>query len=436
MKHTICFIDDKIPVAQYFNDTGIITEMVIQFLLKNKETRWDDLIVKGLCERFVNDSMNWSVSAFTSPEFYNIYTNENVYAPEIIIYDWDYNWGAGSDESEKCLLRILSSSYTMVFVFSTSENIEEINQIVRNDVFAKFGDRLSVVDKSNANSIDSIFSQISEKESHNFSFRYGHEVIYKSNIAINTILSDISQLSVEEFCASIKDSYDDKDRKYHITNGDFIDIIIPRYKRAMYNIVWDNMFVEKHTEPNIEEIRKVWAYRLYDDTPSSNVSMGDVVKSENGKYFLVLSSDCHMKHFWKKNGGYISLIPLVKVDSDEAKEQLKLIASNSTNISSLVNCQVSMTMLPAVPISNSVLCDLVAFPKSIMSVKVKKREEQQVAYLSYDAFDGFTKVVSVSDPFKSPLLQFVLDRITGYGCPDFPDILQNQLAEKIKNARS
>ena len=105
MKHTICFIDDKIPVAQYFDDTDIISGMVIQFLLKNEETEWDDQIVKGLCERLLNDTINWSVSAFTSPAFYNNYTNENVYAPEIMIYDWDYNWGAGSNESEDYLLK-------------------------------------------------------------------------------------------------------------------------------------------------------------------------------------------------------------------------------------------------------------------------------------------------------------------------------------------
>ena len=164
--------------------------------------------------------------------------------------------------------------------------------------------------------------------------------------------------------------------------------------------------------------------------------MGDIIKNEKGDFFLVFSSDCHMKKFWKKNGGYISLIPLVKIDSEMAKEQLKLIASNSTKITSLTNCQVSMTLLPAVPISDSLLYDLVALPKSIMSVKVDKPKEQQISSLSYDVFIGFTKVVSVSDPFKSPLLQFLGDNISGYGCPDFPEKLQEQLLEMIKKARS
>ena len=34
MKHSICFIDDKIPVSQYeyFNDTDIINGSVLSFL--------------------------------------------------------------------------------------------------------------------------------------------------------------------------------------------------------------------------------------------------------------------------------------------------------------------------------------------------------------------------------------------------------------------
>ncbi|MBR2457598.1 MAG: hypothetical protein IKB31_10725 [Bacteroidaceae bacterium] len=433
MKHTICFIDDKIPVSQYFDDTDIISGMVIQFLLRNEGTEWGDHVVKGLCERLLNDKENWSVSAFTSPAFYDNYIRDNVYSPEIMIYDWDYNMGAGSDDSESYLLKILESSHTMVFIFSESDNILEINEIVQKQEFYKFRNRLNVVNKGDVDSVESIFSKITEKESQNFSFRYGHEVIYKSNLAINKILSEISQLSVEEFFASIKDCFNDG--KYNITNGDFIDVIVPRYKRAMYNIVWDNMSIIKQNEPNIKEVRKVWAYRLYDDTPSSYVAMGDIVKNDEGDFFIVFSSDCHMNRFWKKNGGYISLIPLVKIESDMAKEQLKFIATNSTKITSLTNCQVSMTLLPAVPVGDSILEDFVVLPKSITSVKVEKPEGLQNVSLNYKTLRGFTKVASVLDPFKSPLLQFVMDNISGYGCPDFPEILQEQLLEMIKKAR-
>ena len=76
MKHSICFIDDKIPVSQYeyFNDTDIINGSVLSFLLKNEETDWSDTVVKEMCRRLLCEPDKWSISAFTSPQFYNNYT--------------------------------------------------------------------------------------------------------------------------------------------------------------------------------------------------------------------------------------------------------------------------------------------------------------------------------------------------------------------------
>lgn len=229
MKHSICFIDDKIPVSQYeyFNDTDIINGSVLSFLLKNEETDWSDTVVKEMCRRLLCEPDKWSISAFTSPQFYNNYTKSTVYAPEVIIYDWDYNTGAASDESEQCLLDILKTSYTMIFIFSEQDNIGEIEDVVKKNEFVKFKDRLCVIDKSTPGSIDLIFNGIQEKEQNNFTFRYGHKIIYNSNQAINKILSDISQLSIEKFSASIGEL---SGGNYIVTNDDFIDVIIPRYR--------------------------------------------------------------------------------------------------------------------------------------------------------------------------------------------------------------
>ena len=433
MKHTICFIDDKIPVSQYpdyFKDTDIINESVLNFLLKKEGTNWSDTAVKNMCERLINDSENWSISAFTSPNFYNNYVDETVYAPEIIIFDWDYNAGAGTYESEDCLLRILKTSYTMIFIFSEQDNIDEIKRVVEEEKFIKFKERLSVIDKSDPNSINSIFTQIEQKEANNFSFKYGHEIIYNSNKAINKIMSDISQLSIEEFSASIGEI---EDGKYLVTNDGFIDVIIPRYRRALYNISQTNFSITKTGDSCIDEVRRVWAYRSYDDTPPQNVSMGDVIKAQNGGYFLVISSDCHLNRFWQKNGGYVSLIPLNKTHSDIGKKQRKLMNSANQNITSINNSQIAMTVLPAVPISSKELRDFIVLPKSIISIKVDKPAELgKKTPLTYDLFKGYSKVVSVMDPFKSPLIHFIMDNITGYGCPDFPTTLQEYLKDRIK----
>ena len=432
MKHTVCFIDDKIPVSQYnefFSDTDIVNESVINFLLKNEGTQWDDPIVKVMCDKLISEKDKWSVSAFLNPSFYDNYVEDNVYAPEIVIYDWDYNWGIGS-ESEEHLLKILEKSYTLIFIFSESDNIDEINRILGKKIFFKFKDRLCAIGKDDENSVDKIFTLIEQKESDNFSFRYGHELIYKSNYAINKILSEIAQLSIEDFLASM---VDEKDGKYISNNEDFVDVIIPRYKKALSNVTWPDMSIKKQKEPSISDIKKVWSYRLYDDNSlTDNVSMGDIVKKEKGGYYLVISSDCHMARFWQKNGGFVSLVPLHRINSTLGKGQRKLIINSKPSLSSVNSSQIPMTILPAVPISSSVFRDFLVLPKNMVSVKVPEPSTGKKTPLTYRLFNGYSKVVSVVDPYKSPLIHFIMDNITGYGCPDFPKAIQNYLWDRIK----
>lgn len=435
MKHSVCFIDDKIPVNQFFNDTSIVTDIVIDFLLKRTDTKWDDPVVKKLCEKLCSEADKWTFSAFTSPAFYENYIEDNVYSPEIIIYDWDYNFGAGSDSSEEYLLNILEKSSTMIFVYSEDPNIEEINQIVQKDKFLDYGDRLSVINKGEAGSVEKIFEQIEKKETYNFSFRYGHDIVYNSNAIINKILSDISKLSIEEFVSSIG-SFDGN--KYISTNMDFVDAIMPRYKNLLRNLFPMQEFsIKKTAEPKLENVRRVWSYRLYDKTQENSVNMGDLIKDSENHFYVVASSDCHMSDFWKKNFGYIALVPIFQVDSEEVKKSVEYLGkNNSVNISSLTNNkQTSLTVLPCVPIAGDELADFVLIPKSLISIKIN-RPGSQITALRYEDFDGYEKVTSISDPFKSPLIQFIFDNISGYGCPDFPDILKANINKTIKQIQS
>lgn len=432
MKHTVCFIDDKIPAAQYseyFDDTDIISSSVIKYLLKQEATNWDDIVVKNMCEKLLSEPAKWTVSAFTSPKFYDNYTKDTVYAPEIVIYDWDYNFGG--DESEKHLLEILKSSYTMIFVFSGSDKIDEINEIVGKEEFKKFGDRLSVVDKNENNSIDSVFSQIEQKERNNFSFAYGFEVVRNSNKTMNSILSEVSLLSIESFVSSIGE-FDGN--KYISTNEQFIDAIMPRFKSVLQNThTLSNISVKKTAEPELNSIREIWAYRLYDKTTTNNVQMGDIIKDDNNNYFLVVSSDCHLLDFWKKNFGYIAVIPMSIIESDDAKKLIK--RNHNLEITSLTSNKKSpMTILPCLQTEEG-LKDFLIIPKTIRTIEIEKNDEQQKS-LVYENFDGYYKVTSVADPFKSPLIQFIMDNITGYGCPDYPKVLKDDLLCKIEKLQS
>ena len=320
------------------------------------------------------------------------------------------------------------------FIFSAQDNITEINEIVKKEEFQKFGDRLSVINKNENDSVNTVFTQIKQKEENNFSFRYGSEIIYKSNIAINKILSDISQLSIEDFISSIESQFDGT--KYTFCNDAFIDAILPRYKNILRNYTpIQELSVKKTKEPELSSIRDIWSYRIYDSTKDKTVQMGDIIKKvDENKYYLVISSDCHMNEFWKKNFGLLSLIPLQEIGTEEAKERLKKCGKKvQFNISSISsNNQSSMTVLPCVPISDK-LKDFLVIPKSIISIEIEK---QMSSKLLYEDLTGFEKIVSVSDPFKSPLVQYVFDNISGYGCPDFHKLLKEEISLNINNMQS
>lgn len=435
MKHTICCIDDRIPVAQYpqfFKETEIINEQVIRFLLVNNE-EWEDSSVKSLFEFLLKNEAEWSVNAFTNPAFYDNYCKEVVYSPDIFVYDWDYGFAPASSDSEEYLYGILANSYSMVFIFSGADSFEEIEKIATNSLFSKFHDRLEIIRKDEPNSVEQIFAKVKEKEESNFSFKYGYSIIRNSNIAIKRILSEISQLSIKDFVISIGE---EDNGKISVKNKDFVDVIVPRYRNALQNNVeFDKLIVEKQEEVDLDSVKRIWAYRMYDECPSDMVSMGDIVKHRNGGYFLILSSDCHMNQFWKKNGGYVSLVPLKRITSVEGKYLRDVMGMKNQHISSLTNSQISITILPAVPISQKELRDFLVLPKGVFSVKVENTNRNNRIPLSYEMFMNYSKVVSIVDPFKSPLIQFIMDNISGYGCPNYSPILENYLLKRITNKK-
>ena len=431
MKHTICCIDDKIPASafpDFFDDTKLLDGQVIRFLLKSKDVEWEDSVIKELFSVLLNDP-EWLVTAFTAPEFYDNYNEEVVFSPDVIVYDWDYNGKPGN--TEESLLNILQNSYSIVFILSGSDQIEEIVSVVNEGGFKRYHNRLSVVPKEKDVSVNKIINSFRQKEDSLFTYRCGYDLVRKSNKAINGILSDISLLSIQGLLSTIG-GRDNED--IVASNEDFLDAMIPRFRKALSSINIEG-YRKKHEpeEVDINQIKDIWRYRLYDDKFSDTVSMGDIVfHPDDNQYYLVFSSDCHMNNLWQKNGGYISLIPLLRIDDKETKELIKMIDPKGGNLSfsSIASSQHAVTVLPAVPVDKETIVDFVAFPKGIRSVRVSKLTEGQENKFKYKYWKDFKRVVSVLDPFKSPLIQYLLDHITGYGCPDF----HPELSKYIKNA--
>jgi hypothetical protein len=153
--------------------------------------------------------------------------------------------------------------------------------------------------------------------------------------------------------------------------------------------------------------------------------------------------------FWNKNFGLISLVPLHDlnekgylnthfngVKSDKLKKFMVTSLTNNSGIS-------DVTILPSVTGENDELIDYLLTPKEIVSTYIELPKIENIDNLKsnlpllYEYWPemDLSKRISISEPFKSPLIQYVLENISGYGCPDYPDSLKIYLKKKFDDAR-
>lgn len=458
MKTTVCYIDDKIPIAnfpEYFEDTKLIDQQVLRFLLQKKKTDWSgDENVKGVIESLLGHSDDWECYAFTAPQFFiNHRENGNYINPDIILYDWDYNDSINSDSSEKYLFTLLKSTHSIIIIYTGADKNDELTSILQKEEFKPYKDRLTLIEKgkplndeNNAEkSVDEVIKEAKNRFEFNFSYKYAKELLYNSNRSLNEVLSEISSLSIDQFINSF--GYQENNN-FIVESEEFAGIIFDKYKQKLIENLspLKNPSTEKK-DISEDIIKKIWSYRLYYSSKNNQIKQGDIIKYKDD-LFLVFSSDCHMEKFWCKNYGFLAVIPLYKIGKNEKCKDLfgDLKKSKNFHPTSLTNTQgiENIAVLPAIPIKDDFF-DYILFPKGIKTIEIsspivddrtKQNEIKNNKVLDYVDAHGndIEKVVSISENFKNQLIQFVQDNITGYGCPDFPKTLSDYLKNKFEQA--
>ncbi len=160
-----------------------------------------------------------------------------------------------------------------------------------------------------------------------------------------------------------------------------------------------------------------------------------------------------MNHFWHKNFGYINLIRALNLSTDK-EEILDLLTITRTQ----AQAQKVFTNFKQNSITSKIDVDkfvegplvlpflehqdkhqyLMLFPKTIKSPKIipanfsgldvsVKREK----VLTYDQWDTYSRVSTLSEPFASAIIQHCLKTISGYGTPNYPDIIKSLMKADI-----
>lgn len=457
MRHSVCIIDDSIPASNYpefIDDTKLLGQSVLTYLLQN--TDWSDDNVKSLVSKISDDTANWYLTAFKNPSFFFNHVRDNILTPEIIIFDWDYD--GRSEDSEEHLLKLLKETYSIIYVYTNTDMEGDVSRVIESDKFSDYRHRLGVIQKENPNSFNNLLSAANDKYRRNFSYRFGKELKINATKAIDEILIEISKLSLEDFFECFGSKHGNT---YTMPTIELVSIITEKFKHQLLKQKFSKE-EEKIVSGDIQNdeglVRRVWSYRLYHYPDDDVVRKGDIIstsRSNDETLYLVISSDCHMNQFWKKNFGFVSVIPLHKLQPASASIRERLNATNAQSIrnfrlSSLTNpSQVEgITILPGVKDSGGNYFDYFLNPKEIKSVKISlpkkltgSKDINQEKYrlpLRYRYWRGYNgkNRARISEPFLSPLIQFVMENITGYGCPDFPSNLQTQIKDSLIKANS
>jgi len=420
-------------------------------LLLQKET-WRDAVLKNLIEKLLNEKSGdgltpkWDVTGFTNPSFCINAINDGQFRSEILVFDWEYPGAQNTSEtnSESILKEILERTFCLVFVFSQADKKSEIEAILTKAEFQQYKERLEYLDKATetGDQTDLLLSRAEDMYAKNFSFRFA-SILRKTTVqCTDQILSDMGRASLNDVKNLLLVGEGGK--------KDFIDFLAERFRtsiagQALYDLVDQIPSPATQGSGSHESLAsKVWSYRLYFHQPTGDdlVRRGDIV-TVNGSFLLVLSADCDLGRFWKKNLGIINSVSLHELDQSNSvlKAWLTLCASDKlgTKIpTSLLGTVGELSegpfVLPFVPLKDR-LKNFIAIPKDLSSTKMPTpadwsnfSKKQKVYHpMKYSYWTGAQRVCTISEPFLTPVIQHVLNTIGGNGVPDYPDQMTDVL---------
>lgn len=460
MKRKICIIDDKLPASEYsdfIDEKQLLDQSILKYLCL-KHRNWSEEPLKGLILKIISDHDDWTISGFLNPEFYFNHVKDEIYSPEVIIFDWDYVTQPMA--SEEYLLEILKSTYSIVGIYTGADKEEEISNILASPEFQPYTEsRIHMVEKGIENSVSKILVEVNKRFNNDFSFKLGQELKFNAVKALDSILVNIGGMSFNEFICTFGHKMGEDGNKRSISIYEFIEILSEKFRNNLANADWSETTFESSEPANVTEeqlVRKLWSYRMFKFPKDDLVRSGDIISKVDGdknEKFLVISSDCHMNQLWKKNFGSLTLIPLFantetssifkdKLLTAQKRKQLR----DNTKATSITNLNgfESLTLIASIPSKNEQgedeFIDYIAFPRSVFSIDIPKPnnlevgnqiKDQTLYYSHIKDYKGKGRL-SLNEPFRSPLIQYCVNTITGYGTPDYPSELQKSIQERFK----
>ena len=225
------------------------------------------------------------------------------------------------------LKEILDRTFCLVFIFSKADKKAEIEQILAKPEFQPYKERLKYLDKSTpeGDQTDTLLQSADQMYANNFSFKFARVLRTRSVQCADRILSDMGKASLNDVKNLLV--VGDGGKK------DFVDFLAERFRTSLaghsvYDVLEGVQVPAADAPVAVESLAaSVWSYRLYfqPETGDDLVRRGDIV-SVGDSVLLVLSADCDLGYFWKKNLGIINAVRLHELNQTNVslKEWLTL----------------------------------------------------------------------------------------------------------------
>ena len=472
VKH-ICIIDDQIPSSIDGVEDANTKICFHHFpeLLKRDWGKEKDL--KNLITDIVGKKEELVLSGFRNPEFFLQENTEELYHPDIIIYDWEYVGSESPEQSKQDLLEILQSTFCVIGIYSRLEKKDEIDETLNSPEFQEFkGNRIKFVHKEDPNSHNELINQTTQMYNSNFGFKFGKELRSTALKSINSVLIELGKLEIDKAYSLLSDEgINNVDLAEMISNkvehflkeNEEITIFLKengvanekaealksfistKLKDELNSNNYELEIQQLNDSPRPEISSRLWSYRLYYRPTDSAVRKGDIVldkrkNQKSSKLYLVVSADCDLSRFWQKNLGIINLVPLYEIleSKQYILDQLRVSGGKVFNckVSSISNevfqSPSGQLLLPFIRFGDQYK-NYLLFPKEITHFKIIGPQNiQNEKALEYKHCTDYERVCTLSEPFLTPVVEHIFSTIAGYGSPDYTVPIKTLLSDALR----
>lgn len=464
-KYSVCILDESIPAIKFLesmDNTKLLNRGNIGQLLSD-ERLWDEPPLYKLAHDLYSQEDEYEVNGFTHHSFFFNHIEENIFSPDIIIFDWDIGKSAGGEEADPrgSLLKLLKLKYCLVAIFTGADNEDRVSNVIAEDDFKDFiGNRLFLIKKDGEDSVSELQAKIKQFKSENFSFGLGRDLKKTALQSVENILINIGKLSFDQFVTAFG-HLDKSINKVTLSKIDFTDLFVEKLQTELLNSNFGKFPIEANNKKVDDDLllKKIWHFRLYHFPKDEIIRKGDILKKEgDDRLFLVLTSDCHLTGFWKKNYGHLILVPLFRIDNPTIRNKIRINNNSksitSFSITSIVNPRSieNITIFPALhelklefkdeetgKISIKVdYVDYILSPKETFSIDIQRPEGVELWMpLKTSHLNGYggNERIRITEPFLSPLTQYIISQVAGYGTPDYSKQLEEILIKNIQSIR-